>query len=91
MKGIICYVLFYNLPLKSMCYHEHLSLALLFHSNSYSAMSILILHSIPLYIYVIIQLLNLLRLGKNITILTSAGINVFEVKTLYLAMIISLG
>ena len=54
-------------------------------------MSILILHSIPLYIYVIIQLLNLLRLGKNITILTSAGINVFEVKSLYMAMIISLG
>ena len=54
-----------NLPLKSICYHEHLSLVLLFHSNGYSAMSILILHSIPLYIYVIIQLLNLLQLEKK--------------------------
>ena len=90
MKEIICYVLFYNLPLKSICYHEHLSLVLLFHSNGYAAMSILILHSIPLYIYVI-QLLNLLQLEKKVTILTSAGINVFVAKSLYMAMTISLG
>ena len=53
-------------------------------------MSILILHSIPLYIYVI-QLLNLLQLEKKVTILTSAGINVFVAKSLYMAMTISLG
>lgn len=90
MKGIICYVLFYNLPLKSICDHEHLSLALLFHSNAYSAMSVLILHSIPLYICHN-SVVQSPTIRKKITILTSAGMNVFVAKSLYMAMIISLG